>query len=293
MKSLPHFERRRTAETRPPLLRIAVALAVLGFAIAGPAPAQETAPAVPPETKPAQEKVQPKADPKPTLDQTRLTMGKWIETQQIISKEKKDWVQGKEILVGRLDIVKQEIAALEEKIKLAESEAAAAQKKKEAALAETEQLKATGARLVTAVAALETEVKKIFTRMPDPIQTKVKVYRERMPEDSAQTRVSIAERFQNVLGILNEVNKANTEIAVNFEVKTLSNGKPAEVKTLYVGLAQAYFVAPTGEAGIGRPGDDGWKWEPNNAVSADVVMALEIIQGKHSPAFVPLPVRIQ
>ena len=39
------------------------------------------------------------------------------------------------------------------------------------------------------------------------------------------------------------------------EVRTLSDGKPAEVRTVYVGLAQAYFVSPKGDAGIGRPGD--------------------------------------
>src|SRR5262245_58363482 len=42
----------------------------------------------------------------PTLEETRITMGKWIETQQIISKERKDWEQGKQILAGRLDLVK-------------------------------------------------------------------------------------------------------------------------------------------------------------------------------------------
>ena len=46
-------------------------------------------------------------------------MGKWIETQQIISKERKDWQQGKEILLGRLELVKKEIATLEEKIEQA------------------------------------------------------------------------------------------------------------------------------------------------------------------------------
>src|ERR1044071_7677120 len=48
----------------------------------------------------------PAAENPPTLEETRLTMGKWIETQQIISKERKDWQQGKEILVSRLDLVK-------------------------------------------------------------------------------------------------------------------------------------------------------------------------------------------
>ena len=51
----------------------------------------------------------------PTLEETRLTMDKWLETQQIISKERKDWQQGKEILLGRLELVKKEVATIEEK----------------------------------------------------------------------------------------------------------------------------------------------------------------------------------
>lgn len=96
-----------------------------------------------------------------------------------------------------------------------------------------------------------------------------------------------------MLGILNEINKANNEITVSYEVHDLGGGRPTEVKALYVGLAQAYYVSGQGEAGIGRPEADGWKWEPSAAVATDVLTALEILQGKHTPAFVPLLVRIQ
>ncbi|MFM8785781.1 MAG: hypothetical protein ACKOFI_11720, partial [Phycisphaerales bacterium] len=40
----------------------------------------------------------------PSLEETRLTLAKWIETQQIIAKERNDWQQGKEILQGRIDL---------------------------------------------------------------------------------------------------------------------------------------------------------------------------------------------
>ena len=111
--------------------------------------------------------------------------------------------------------------------------------------------------------------------------------------EGAQARASVAERAQNVLGILNEANKANTEINVSFEVHNLSDGTPSEVQAIYVGLAQAYFVSAKGEAGVGRPGPDGWVWTPSNGVASRINRALEIIQGKHAPSFVPLPVKIQ
>ena len=229
----------------------------------------------------------------PTLEETRLTMDKWLETQQIISRERKDWQQGKEILLGRLELVKKEVATLEEKTRQAESSVAEADKKRSELLAENDQLKAAGAQLTEAVTGMEGEIRQMFKQLPEPIQTKLQPLYQRIPEDPAKTRVAAAERFQNILGILNELNKTNNEITVSYEVHNLADGKPSEVKAIYVGLAQAYYVSTRGEAGIGCPTADGWKWEPSKAVARDVLTALEILEGKQSPAFVPLPVTLK
>ena len=240
----------------------------------------------------AQDKVA-KAVPAPTLEETRLTMGKWIETQQIISKERNEWQQGKEILVGRLDLVQKEFGGLDEKIKQAEASIAESGAKRSSLAAEKERLEAVGVQLTEAVTSLEREVRRLFKQMPEPLQARLQPLYVRVPEDPAVTHASVAERFQNVLGILNELNKSNTEISVSYEVHNLSDGKPAEVRALYVGLAQAYFVSSGGDAGIGRPSEDGWKWEAAKPLAGEILTALEIIQGKHSPAFLPLPVTIQ
>ena len=229
----------------------------------------------------------------PTLEETRLAMDKWIETQQIISRERKDWQQGKEILLSRLELVKKEVVTLDEKTRQAESSVTEANKKRGDLLAENDQLKAAGGQLTGAVISMEGEVCRLFKLLPEPIQTKLQPLYQRIPEDPAKANVSVAERFQNVLGVLNELNKANNEITVSYEVHNLANGKPSEVKTIYVGLAQAYYVSASGEGGIGRPTADGWKWEHSKDVVYDVVTALEIIEGKHSPAFVRVPVKLQ
>src|SRR5258706_16281119 len=105
-------------------------------------------------------------------------------------------------------------------------------------------------------------VRRFFKTLPEPIQTKLQLLYQRIPENTGKTRVSAAERFQNVIGILNEVNTTNSDLTKSFEVHTLADGKPSEVRALYVGLTQAFYVSAGGEAGIGRPTADGWKWEP-------------------------------
>ena len=227
------------------------------------------------------------------LEETRLTLDKWLETQQIIARERKDWQQGKEILLGRLELVKGEVATLEEKIRQAESGVAEADRKRAELLAENAVLEAATAQLTEAVTGMEGEVRKLFAQLPEPIRARLQPLHQRIPEDASKTRVSPAERFQNVIGILNELNKANNEITVGYEVHTLADGRPSEVQALYVGLAQAYYVSASGDAGIGRPGPGGWQWEPSRAIAGDVQKAIEVIQGKHTPVFVPLPVRLQ
>ena len=40
----------------------------------------------------------PPADPAAQMKSSREALSKWVETQQILAKEKKDWQTGKEIL---------------------------------------------------------------------------------------------------------------------------------------------------------------------------------------------------
>ncbi len=229
----------------------------------------------------------------PTLEETRLTLAKWIETQQIIAKERNDWQQGKEILQGRVELVGKEAELLKEKITHGETALVESNKKRDQLVVENDILKATTAQLSSAVTVMEGEVRNLAKLTPAPVAERLLPLLQRIPADPSTARVSTAERFQNVLGILNELNKVNSEISVTYEIRTLADGSSTEVQVIYIGLAQAYYISPRGDAGIGRPSDDGWKWEPAPATSADVLRALEIIQGKHSPAFVPLPMKIQ
>jgi uncharacterized protein DUF3450 len=263
---------RSAAKERTPRARLAALGTLLLVSAAATAPAQ---------------------DGNRTLDETRLTMGKWIETQQILSKERLEWQQGKEILLARLELLRKDVAGFEEKIREAQSSVASVEQKRAELTAQNDQLVAVNAHLAEVVGGMEGEVRKLVKSVPEPVQAKVQPLLERMPTEATTTKVSPAERFQNVLVILGILNGANNEIAVNYEVRTLSDGKPSEVKAIYVGLAQAYYVSARGQAGIGRPGAEGWQWETSDGNANDVLKTLEIIQGTQTPAFVPLPMRIQ
>lgn len=233
------------------------------------------------------------ASPAPTLDGARGTLDKWVETQQIISREKKDWQQARELLTSRIQLVKDEIAQLRLKVDETHKSEQEFQRSRSESAGERDAAKSVSAELAAGAGELEGKVRSLYKAMPESMRDKIQPLYDRMPPDPATAKVTVAERYQNVLGILNEMNRLNGEITVASEIRSLSDGKPSEVKTVYLGLGQAWYLSARGEAGVGQPGPDGWKWRPAPEVATEVGRVLEILQNKSSPKFIPLPVTIQ
>lgn len=211
-----------------------------------------------------------KGDPVAEMKASREALSRWVETQQILAKEKKDWQTGKEILQSRISLVKGEIADVEQKTQEASTAGAESVQKKADITREEATLKEAASAVAARTATLERDLRALMPRLPEPIKTKVEPLIARMPADPDHTSISVAERLQNVVGILNEVGKFNGEITLATEVRTLADGRPAEVRTVYVGLAQAYYVSVGGEAGVGCFLDDGWTWESRKDLAGDV-----------------------
>lgn len=254
---------------------VGICLAALGVPLAGDAGGAAT------------------ASPPPTLEGARGTLDKWVETQQIISREKKDWQQARELLTSRIQLVKDEIAQLRSKVDETHKSEQDFKKSRAESIGERDAAKSVSGELAAEAGALEGKVRSLYKAMPESMRDKIQPLYDRMPPDPENAKVTVAERYQNVLGILNEMNRLNGEITVASEIRSLSDGKPSEVKTVYLGLGQAWYLSARGEAGVGRPGPDGWKWQPAPEVAAEVGRMLEILQNKSTPKFVQLPVTIQ
>lgn len=231
------------------------------------------------------------ADP---VQGTRAVLEELTQTQRTLSGEKRDWALSRELLRDRIDMVQREIEARRASIADATAGITETDGKIAELTAENERLKQASAAFHARIVALEGRVRTLLTRLPEPIRDRVKVLSQRLPADSNATDLSLSERYQYVVGILNEINKFQREVAVTSEVRELEDGTSAEVTALYVGLGQAYYVTFDGlHAGVGRPGDAGWVWTPANESAPAVQRAVAIVKGEEGAAFVPLPVRIE
>jgi len=227
------------------------------------------------------------------LDATRSNVAKWMATQELIFKERKDWQEQKDVLQVRIAAAEKEVAAVE--AKLGQSREALGRLRSEEAEGRTAKQKLVDSAdwLSSSVTRLESDVRRLHPVLPGPVQEKVAPLFRRIPEDPQATRVAVAERFQNVVGILNEIQKSNGDISLFTEIRPLSDGKPSEVKTVYVGLGQAYFLSAGGEAGVGRPSASGWQWQAHNDLAESIAQVIEILENKGKPRFVSLPVTIE
>lgn len=228
------------------------------------------------------------------IDLTKTALKEWIANQRIISQEKRDLSLAKEMLGERIALVKREISTLQERISDANESIAEADKKREEMLAENEKLKKASAALEGVVLKLEGGVRALLKRLPDPIRQRVKPLSQRLPEDPNEVKLSTGERFQNVVGILNEVDKFNREVSVTSEVRSLPDGSSIEVTALYVGLGQAYYVsANEAVAGVGTVTPDGWKWRQHNEAAPQIAAAIAILKNEKVASFVQLPAKVK
>jgi len=222
----------------------------------------------------------------------RDAFDRWVETRRVISEETRDWTLGKDMLDSRIDILRRELAAVREKIAESERSTTDADRRTAELAAQRDALRAASGELAATAAALETRTKELVQRLPDPIRDKIKPLSQRLPADPASSELPLSTRFQNVVGLVNEVNKFNREITVTSEIRALPDGTSAEVTVVYIGLAHAYYTGGNGRiAGFGTGTAQGWTWTPANEAAPQVARVVAILKNESPAEFVLLPLK--
>ncbi|MGA0286919.1 MAG: DUF3450 family protein [Phycisphaerales bacterium] len=230
---------------------------------------------------------------RPSLESVRDVLRRYVETRRIISKERLEAARAKEALASRIALVEEEIGAFRERIAETEASLATAEARRGELVAENEALKAAGSSLEGTIETLEARTKALLPRLPEPIRDRVKPISQRIPEDPESTSLSLGDRFLNVVGVLNEINKFNGEITMASEVRPLADGSSVAVTAFYLGIGQGYYVNDDATvAGTGTATDGKWVWTPDDAAAPSIARALAILNNEQPAAFVRVPMRI-
>jgi|TARA_B110000977_G_scaffold193840_1_gene269436 hypothetical protein len=229
----------------------------------------------------------------PNLESTRDVLDQWVQTKQITSKEKSDWRLEKSILADTQKLLSSELKRLETSLEDLKNSATAADEDRSKLTAQKEASAEASAVVEGSIQGLEIQMKRIVKTLPTPLVEKIKPLIRRLPKDSANTKLSLGERVQNIVGILSQADKFNATITQTSESRELDSGKIVEVRTLYWGLAMAYYVDASGAyAGIGHPGEDGWEWPQIEGAGPQIKQLLAVYEGSEGIQFVEVPARI-
>ena len=229
------------------------------------------------------------------VSEYRAKMEKWVETRQILSKERSDWEVERQSLRATRDLLAGQKKAFEEQIAELEAASSAADDERRELLLQRGELQRTRQVLEAEIGAMEAEIITLSKQLPEPLRKKLEPLLVQIPEDPENTRQPVGQRLMNVLGVLAQAEKFNGTATFVGETRSVGGAEKVSVRTLYWGLGQAFYVDSQGQtAGVGRPGSDGWTFTNQPELARDAKLLLDIYEGNVDVIeFVTLPVEIQ
>ncbi|MEM1447961.1 MAG: DUF3450 family protein, partial [Planctomycetota bacterium] len=189
-----------------------------------------------------------------TIDLTRASLEQYIDLRKLISAETVALQDDLDFLSDEIDLVTAQIEARKEEIKELNSGIEDSADKVLELEEEEGALRAATATLEEVIPDLEARTKELLKRVPAPAYEITSIARQQIPEDPETTKEGLARRFGAVAGVLTLLDKFNTDIHAESEIRTLQSGQDALVTVLYLGLSLAYYVNDDGTAaGRGTP----------------------------------------
>ena len=225
--------------------------------------------------------------------QTKSTLEQWVETENLVSKERNRWREEKILLTDTLNMLEEEKAALQAKLEEQASDTTIADEKRVALLEESDILEKSRLEIEIALAGLEEGVRRLLPRLPENFSDSVQALIRRIPQDSSDTTQSISQRLRNIVALLSQASKFDNTISLEREVREMPDGSSKEVSALYFGFAIAYYADPSGQyAGYGYPDGSGWSWVDASDYGVSILKAIAMYEKTEQAAFVSLPVTI-
>ena len=230
------------------------------------------------------------------LTKARTTLQKWVETRQIIAQEKTTWLADEKTLFDNIEFIKIEIKNLEEAITVANTDIGTQDNTQKELQEDIQANEEAIAVIETAVPSFERKILELATIFPAVFLEKVSTQLRRIPDpDSGRDlNVTVEDRIQNVISILKNIEYFNGVVTLSSELRE-SDGEISEVKTIYVGFGQAYFVDENlTTAGYGYPViGKGWEWVEMPEIAEAVSKAVLVADNRLPAEFVNVPVAIQ
>lgn len=229
------------------------------------------------------------------LADARAAVSQWVDVERTISREALAWEDKKTLLGDLITVAKTEIESLKHGIAEADKATGVAEARRAELVKERDENAALAEAVKTFLPRMEERLRGLLARLPKPLVDKLEALKQRMPADSADTSLGIAQRMQTVMGFIAEIQRFDTMVTVGEELRESAQGETREVRTIHFGLGASFYVAADdADAGIGRATPEGWTWQSQPELAAAVREAITTAEGRQREArFLSLPVTLK
>lgn len=228
------------------------------------------------------------------LDLTRTLLNQWIQTRKLIAELRSDWRSEREVIDQSIAAFERELQTLSKQETQVDAGSNQTEKELKSVGEERAALRRANDALRKSVAKLEARIRQLAPGFPSPLMETMAPLFNRIPENPAETKWGLSVRLQNIVGILNEIDKFNSSLTLVSELRKSETGAELQTRVLYVGLSQAYFIDKTGAfCGYGISSKEGWKWTAQPDLAPMISQAIRIYENAEPASFVSLPVNVK
>jgi len=232
-----------------------------------------------------------KGSASPPIEETRSTIKEWIAVEQAISREEAAWEQKQTLLSDLIVVSEQRLAQLETILEEDHGVITAGESRRAMLLGEEEAMGLRIAQIQATVSQLENQLRNLQPNLPPPLREETVNQFQRLPRDPDSTTLGLGERMQTVVRLIEKICQFNQGITIHEIVQKLPGTQVSGVvKTLYLGLGQAYYLAPN-DAGFGNMTQNGWNWTSQPNIREAILETIAIAEGTSTDLrFISLPV---
>lgn len=221
-------------------------------------------------------------------------VGDLLTLQQAAGETEATWAEQRPAVQGRIEILRQQVAAEQARLSQAQQTAAAAAAERQALDADVHRSREALLALAAPLTQAETALRTLLPRLPEPL---TRALAERLRElPAAATPVSeqnLSERLRLVFGLLTEIDQFANGVYLFRQPIADPQQVQREMDVLYLGLSMAFAVsADAASAAVGTPGATGWDWRWDPALAGAVRTAVAIYRKEQPATFVTLPLEL-
>lgn len=228
------------------------------------------------------------------LQATRASVKEWVAAEKAISLEVAEWEGRKDILADLIEVAAQRIGRLEAELTAGEDRLSSSERARVDLLEQRDALSREAEQIRVFLQQMESRLHALKPQLPEPLLAELLPLYQRMPQEPGEGSLGLGERMRTIISVLARIRKFD-EVLTRTESLRILPGSEATVlvQTLYLGLGQAYYYGPD-SAGFGRPGPDGWDWQPAPEFRAAIRAAMLQVEGAATlPEFIELPVQLK